>query len=108
MRMIKYAGLSPHWEQIGLGIVNTQPLLNMLDIQIGNQLDESWGGTDRSAPDLLDIAYRMRRKACADPHDKLFGIFGLLEGTRAFDDFKPDYNMTVAQMYEALAEVLFL
>lgn len=108
MRMIKYAELSPQWKQMGLGIVNTQPLLDMLDIQIGNQLDSSWGGTHRSAPDLLDIAHSMRHKACADPHDKLFGIFGLLEGTSALDEFKPDYNMTVAQMYEALAEVSFL
>lgn len=108
MRMIKFAELSPQWEQMGLGIVDMQPFINMLDIQIGNQLDKSSGGTLRRAPDLLDVAHSMRHKACADPHDKLFGIYGLLEGTWALEDFKPDYNMTVAQMYEALAELSFL
>jgi len=107
LRMIKYAEMLPQWEQMGLGTVNMQPLLDMLDLQIGNQLDKSWGGTNRRAPDLLDIAHSMRRKLCTDPRDKVFGIFGLVEYMWFCDDFKPDYNMTVGQMYEALARISF-
>lgn len=107
VRMTKYAELSPQWGHMGLDSVNMQPLLDMLDTQIGQQLDRAHGGSIRSAPDLLDIAHSMRHKACTDPHDRLFGIFGLLEGTWALDHFKPDHNMTVAQIYEALAGVSF-
>lgn len=106
-RMVKYAEMLPQWDQMGLGTVNMQPLLDMLDLQIGNQLDRSWGGTHRIAPDLLDIAHRMRHKLCTDPRDKLFGIFGLVEHMWDYDDFKPDYNLTVGEMYEALAKTAF-
>ncbi|KAJ0114919.1 HET-domain-containing protein [Diaporthe amygdali] len=107
VRMIKYAEISPQWEHMGLGTVNMQPLLDMLDLQIGEQLDRSWGGTHRSAPDFLDIAHSMRHKLCSDPRDKLFGIYGIVEHSLHNEDFKPDYTMTVGQMYEALARLAF-
>lgn len=106
-RMIKYAEILPQWEQMGLGKVNMKPLLDMLDIQIGNQLDKSSGSTHRTAPDLLDIAHSMRLRLCTDPRDKLFGILGLVEGMWDYDEFKADYNMTVGQMYDVLAGVAF-
>lgn len=81
MRMIKYAELLRQWEQMEISAVNMQPVLDTLDIQVGNQLDESSGATLRSAPDLLNVAHSMRHRACADPRDKIFGIYGLLEGT---------------------------
>lgn len=105
--MIKYAEILPQWEQMGLGMVNMKPLLDMLDLQIGNQLDRGWGGTLRRAPDLLDVAHSMRQKLCSDPRDKVFGILGLVDHMWFYDGFEPDYNMAVGQMYEALARVAF-
>lgn len=105
--MIKYAELLPQWDQMGLRTVNMQPLLDMLDLQIGNQLDQSWGMTNRRAPDVLDVAHSMRHRLCADPRDKVFGILGLVEHMWELDGFKPDYSMTVGQMYEALQRIVF-
>jgi Heterokaryon incompatibility protein (HET) len=107
-RMIKYAEILPQWEQMGLGTVNMQPLLDMLDLQIGNQLDRPWGGTHRTAPDILDIVHSMRYKLCTDRRDKVFGILGQVEYMWALDDFKPDYNMTTGETYEALKRVAFV
>ncbi|KAH8707083.1 heterokaryon incompatibility protein-domain-containing protein [Phaeosphaeriaceae sp. PMI808] len=106
MKMIKYAELLPQWDQMGLRMVNMQPLLDMLDLQIGNQLDRSWGVTHRSAPDILDVAYNMRHRLCVDPRDKVFGILGLVEHMWELDNFKPDYSMTEGQIYEVLASIL--
>jgi hypothetical protein len=73
VRMIKYAELLPQWGQMGLRTVNMQPLLDVLDLQIGNQLDRPWGGTHRTAPDILDVAHNMRHRLCTDSRDKVFG-----------------------------------
>lgn len=107
VKMIKYAELLPQWDQMGLGTVNMQPLVDMLNLQIGQQLDRPWGGSHRSAPGIIDIAYAMRHKLCADPRDKVFGILGLVEHLSELDGFKPDYSMTAGQMYEALQKAAF-
>lgn len=107
MRIIKFAEILPEWAQRGLDKVDMQPLLDLLDLQIGNQLDKSWGGSNRMARDLLDVAYDMRRKSCADPRDKVFGVLGMVDHLYNLEDFKPDYTMTVDQVFEALEKISF-
>jgi hypothetical protein len=107
IRMIKYAEILPEWTQLGLDTVNMRPLLEMLDFQDANQYSQSWGGCDRAAPDLLDLAYNMRYKKCTDSRDKIFGIWGMVDYLVHLEDFKLDYSMTVAQVYEEVAKVSF-
>lgn len=108
-RMIKYAELLPRWTQMGLNAVDLQPLLEMLDVQIGNELDRSHGGTHRLAPDILDIAYTMRYKQCKDPRDKVYGVYGVPPHMIVFDaeKYPVDYNLTTEEVYEALGELAF-
>jgi hypothetical protein len=49
IRMIKYAELLPKWAELGLDMVNMQPLLDMLDFQDANQFSKPWGSCDRPA-----------------------------------------------------------
>ena len=107
IRMIKYAEILPEWTQLGLGAVNMQPLLEMLDFQDANQVSKPWGSCNRAAPDLLDLAYNMRYKKCTDPRDKIFGIWGMVDYLYHLEDFKLDYGMTVMQVYEEVARVSF-
>lgn len=105
--MIKYAEILPGWTQLGLGTVNMQPLLEILDFQDANQFSHGWGSCERAAPDLLDLTYSMRYKQCKDPRDKIFGIWGLVDYLYHLGDFKLDYSMNVTQVYEELARVSF-
>jgi hypothetical protein len=107
IRMIKYAEILPEWTQLGLDTVNMRPLLEMLDFQDANQFSKSWGTCQRAAPDLLDLAYTMRHKQCTDPRDKIFGLWGMVEYLHHLEDFKPDYSMTVTQVYKEVARVSF-
>lgn len=106
MRMIKFAEILSQWEQMGLATVNMQPLLDMLDLQIGQQLDRTCGTTIRTPPDILDVAYSMRHRLCTDRRDKLYAILGL-SGYHHQHQFVPNHNLTVGQMYEALQERAF-
>jgi len=106
-RMIKYAEILPEWTQLGLSTVNMRPLLEMLDFQDVNQGSKTWGSCDGAAPDLLDLAYNMRHKQCTDPRDKIFGVWGMVDYLDHLEDFKPDYRMTVTQVYKEVARVSF-
>jgi len=108
VRMIKYAEILPEWTQLGLDKVNMRPLLEILDFQDANQFSKSWGECYRAAPDLLDIAYNMRYKECKDPRDRIFGIWGMVDYLSHLEDFKLDYTMTVAEVYEEVARVSFV
>jgi hypothetical protein len=106
MRMIKYAEISPHWQQAGLEIINMGPLLELLDLQIGRQLDRSYGSSHRSAPDLLDIAHSMRHRLSTDPKDKIFALAGLAKDMFGGEDLRPDYGMTVEAAYDHLRSII--
>jgi Heterokaryon incompatibility protein (HET) len=105
MRMIKYAEISPQWQQAGLDIINMRPLLELLDLQLGWQLDGVCGSSNRSAPDLLDIAHSMRHRLSTDPKDKIFALAGLVEHMIGGEDLRPDYCMTVEAAYDHLRSI---
>ena len=108
-RMIKYAELLPQWSQLDLNTIDMQPLLEILDIQIGNQLDRAHGASHRPASDLLDIAYTMRYKQCKDSRDKLYGIYTVPPHMEVYDawEFPVDYNKTPEEVFEVLRNIAF-
>jgi hypothetical protein len=105
--MIKYAEISPDWEEAGLKKIDFRPLLELLDLQIGQQLDK-WGSTNRHAPDILDIAYDMRHRSSTDPRHKIFGLAGITSFRIGGEDLRPDYKMSVRQTYEHLGGIIQL
>jgi hypothetical protein len=107
IRMIKFAEILPEWTQLGLDTVNMRPLLEMLGFQDAFDFSRPWGSCDRAAPDLLDLAHRMRYKQCTDPRDKIFGLSGMVDYLTHLEDNRLDYNMTVEQVYEEVARVSF-
>ncbi|KAF4968684.1 hypothetical protein FSARC_3970 [Fusarium sarcochroum] len=107
VRMIKYAEILPEWTQLGLDTINTKPLLEMLDYQDANQFSKTWGTCEREAPGIVEIAHTMRFKKCLDPRDRVFGIWGMVDYLYDMDDFKPDYRMTVKQVYEEVVRLAF-
>lgn len=68
-------------------------------------LSRSWGRCERYSPDPLDVTYNMRHKQCKEPRDKIFGILGMVGYVSDMEDFKLNYTMTVAQVYEEVARV---
>jgi hypothetical protein len=107
MRMIKFAELSPTWKQAGLEQINFGPLMELLDLQIGLQLDREHGTTHRQASDILDIAYEMRHRSSTDPRDKIFALAGIgCNMMTGGDNLRLDYEMSVEQAYEHLGSVI--
>jgi hypothetical protein len=104
---IKFAEISPQWEQAGLGAVDMSPLLDLLDLQIGRQLERGHGGNHRHPRDLLDVVHSMRHKISTDPRDKVFGLLGV-PVTYDVEDFNVDYAMTVEETYLHLRSVINL
>jgi hypothetical protein len=93
---------------MGLSTVNMQPLLGMLDLQIGQQVDRTRTSTNRMAPDILDLAYNMRHRLCTDRRDKLYEILGLSQNLLDQpQQFVPNYNLTLGEVYEALQRIEF-
>lgn len=105
-RMIKYAELSPEWQQAGLEKIDFRPLLELLDLQIEKQLDRSWESTNRDAPDILDIAYDTQHRLSTDPRDKIFGLAGITSDMVGGEYLMPDYTMSVGQAYEHLGAII--
>lgn len=102
MRRIKYAAISPQWEQAGLSQVNMDIFLQLLDLQV-QHIERQRGEVLRPAPDILDIAYSTRHRKATDRRDKLFAIMGLVDQSdESF--FRPDYNMNVEEVFKGLLD----
>lgn len=94
MRRIKFAALSPAWQQAGLDTVNVSPLIQLLELgtmaAFGRQ----------EMPDLLDVAYQLRHRQSTDPRDKLFALAGL--AGRNGEVFEVDYAQTMEEISSRL------
>lgn len=104
IRMIKYAEISPEWEEAGLKTIDMKLLLELLELQ-ERQILGPWAY--HHDPDILDVAHSMRHRLCADPRDRLFafmGISGDPEGT--LQNFQPDYSASLQEVHERLKAVL--
>lgn len=105
-RMIKYAGIHPQWRLQGLADIDMHPLLELLELQLGQQLDRSFGTSLRPARDILDVAYDLRRRLSSDPRDMIFALDGMAKNMWSGEDLQPNYSLTVEQTYEHLESVI--
>lgn len=103
IKMIKFAVISPQWLRAGLQDIDMDPLLQLLDLQVGEMLDKRRHGSSLRGPqNLVDHAYTMRDKLCADPRDKIFALVGLSEDDSMLAEFEVDYHMSVDETYQKL------
>ena len=102
IRRIKYAAISPQWEQAGLSQVNMDIFLQLLYLQI-QHLELQTGDIFLQTRDILDVAYSLRHRECADRRDKLFAIMGLVAQDRS-TFHQPDYTANVDDVYKMLLD----
>ena len=55
---------------------------------------------------LLDVLHRSRRAQVADPRDRVYGILGILTALFGTGFMKPDYSVSVAEIYSQFAVAL--
>lgn len=58
--------------------------------------------------DLRDLLVMLRRTDCSDPRDRIYGILGIIENNadRFSDLLKPDYQISVQDLYVSACKVL--
>jgi hypothetical protein len=78
IRRVKYAAISPQWEQAGLSKVNIGGFLQVLNMQM-QHIERQRSQGFAFPPDILDIAFELRHRKASDPRDKLFAIMGLVD-----------------------------
>ena len=105
-RMIKYAAIHPDWRLRRLTDIEMQPLLELLDLQIGQNLDRSFGSSHRRAPDILDVAYDLKHRLSSDPRDMVFALQGIARYMMSGEELQPNYLWTVEQTYDHLESVI--
>lgn len=105
--MIKYAEISPSWEQAGLSKINMEPLLELFDFQTGQQLDRSHGSSHRMSRDLLDMAHSLRHKLASDRRDMLFAVAGMAEDGYGEKNYRPNYDWSTEEAYQHLLECVY-
>ena len=104
IRRIKFAAISPQWEQAGLSQVNTDTFIHLLYLQI-EHIERQRKEILRPAYDILDIAYASRHRKATDRRDKLFAIMGLVN-QRDETFFRPDYTMNVEEVFKTLLDAI--
>ena len=95
LRRMKFAAISPKWEQAGLTVVNMSSLIQVLEMGV-NTLRE------QPSDDLLDVVYYFRHRQSTDPRDKIFALVGLayLRGIR----FRVDYTQSMEEISKRLLD----
>lgn len=96
IKRIKFAEISPQWDQAGLRGMDMAPVLNILDHQYQRCLNLE--GKPRPRPDLLDLMHVSRSKLATDPRDKIYALAGLAGAT----GLVVDYSLNVHETYERL------
>jgi len=71
---LKYAEISPKWEQTGLRDIGMTPLRESLERNATDYCREI--GVSRQ-PNLFDMMHDMRHGLATDPRDKIFALMGL-------------------------------
>jgi hypothetical protein len=102
IRRIKYAAISPQWEEAGLSEVNVGPLLQVLNLQM-QHIERQQKQNLTLPPDILDIAFELRHRKASDRRDKLFAIMGLVDQENG-SIFQPDYTMNVESVFQRLLD----
>jgi hypothetical protein len=95
----KFAEISPHWKQAGLGECTLQPFIELLEQQHNS-------GGRYSAPDsLLDLVYSFRNRLSSDPRDGLYALLGLAP-ERTLRRLRPDYSKSAQDVYQEFLDVI--
>lgn len=100
IRRLKFASISPQWEQAGLSEINLGRFLQVLNLQI-QHIERQSGKVYTPQPDILDIAFELRHRKASDRRDKLFAILGLVDQDKD-STFQPDYEMNVEAVFQRL------
>ena len=93
LRNLKFAEISPSWEQCGLTAVNMGSLTQLLSLKE----DENYSFS-LPVPDLLDIAHNLRHRKSLDRRDKIFALLGL--GSAEWAEMKADYGLSVEETFQ--------
>jgi hypothetical protein len=104
IRRIKYAAISPQWEQAGLSKTNPGSFLQILNLQM-QYIERTLQKKMDFPVDILDIAFEMRHRKASDRRDKLFSILGLVDPISG-TVLKLDYNMNVEEVFERLLRLV--
>lgn len=90
---LKFAEISPGWEQAGLTAVNMTPLIEIVELSNikANAFQPKVGS--------LDIIHNMRHRKATDRRDMIFALIGLAQDK---PQFKVDYTLTTEEIYQRL------
>jgi hypothetical protein len=102
---IKYAAISPQWDQAGLNEVNIGCLVQVLNLQMQHIERKTKNKIFTVPPDILDIAFEIRHRNATDRRDKLFAIMGLVDQSNG-SILQPDYSMNVEMVFQQLLEAV--
>ena len=105
IRNIKVAALAPELQRPGFDKIDFEPLLKLLVQQEVSGPSQDLGPDIREERDLLDIAYDMRDRACADYRDRIFAVLGLADPPLN-RTLQPDYSMSVEQVYDTFRKAM--
>jgi hypothetical protein len=89
---LKFAEISPGWEQAGLSGVNMTPLIEIVE------LSNIKACAFQPKVGSLDIIHNMRHRKATDRRDMVFALIGLAQETR----FQVDYTLTTEELYQRL------
>jgi len=92
---LKFAEISPGWEQAGLATVDMTPLIEIVELSVMKTRGM------RPLISSLDIVHNMRHRKATDPRDKVFALISLAENEPPFE---VDYNQPKEELYQRLFE----
>ncbi|CAG8978909.1 hypothetical protein HYALB_00005246 [Hymenoscyphus albidus] len=101
-RGIKFAEISPEWEQLGLKVIDMRLFLDLLALQLKEQRKKA-RIEYRVPSDLLDVMHELRYKKSSDRRDMIFALMGLAD-----TEIMPDYGRTVEESFQSLKEPMDL
>lgn len=104
IRRIKYAAISPQWEQAGLSQLNLGFFLQVLNMQM-QHIERQHGMSFMLPLDILDVAFEMRHRKATDPRDKLFAVMGLVDGNLG-GILQSNYSMGVETVFQNLLDAI--
>lgn len=98
-------------KQVALTRIMHPELLSFADSTFDdiNFMRQKWSesSTGNAGNNLYDLLYRLRRLACTDPRDRIFGFLGLLPPETG-SILDPDYSRPVTEIYTRFCRAVIL
>ena len=79
--------------------IDFDPFIKLLQMQLEVGPRSAVYMRNRPAADLLDVAYEMRDRQCADPRDRIYGCMGMV-GPSGCKGLQVDYSQSVEDTFE--------